>query len=297
MQMQSTRKSVISTGSLNIWSSLYLSHDSRSWVSLMNDFFLMLLHLLALQIVAKATKTSQMIPACKEFAWTCWQANVLYSWGAAQPWLLDSGCVVKLCFSSGNCRGISCWDAHSWVARAIALLLPHQGTARPRTTRRPWLQRPQKSQKTKSTGVLQCWLIQNIQKPRHIFLFKITKTQTEESQKLPKFANCLDRWMQRTSLSGAPEWLVGCCRRSLPPKVLGSGSLAPSHGTTHTGFEDGLRKDWEMLTNIEIIRLEPLGDVLSISSSSNATTTSANHLLLPSHSHRQNMAQCTAQLC
>lgn len=97
--------------------------------------------------------------------------------------------------------------------------------------------------------------------------------------------------MQGTSISGAPEWLVGCCRRSLPPKVLGSGSPAPSHGTNHTGFEDGLRKDWEMLTNIEIIRLEPLGDVLSISSSSNATTTSANHLLLPCHSHRQNMAQ------
>lgn len=84
-------------------------------------------------------------PAGKLMYWTrgvqrslgCWMCGEIAFFIVEKPWL-------QSCF----------WDAHSWVARAIALLLPHQGTARPRTTRRPWLQRPQKSQKTKSTGVL-----------------------------------------------------------------------------------------------------------------------------------------------
>lgn len=115
-------------------------------------------------------------PAGKLMYWTrgvqrslgCWMCGEIAFFIVEKPWL-------QSCF----------WDAHSWVARAIALLLPHQGTARPRTTRRPWLQRPQKSQKTKSTGVLTLfefdWLDWSKNQDTN-FYSKITKTQTEESK-------------------------------------------------------------------------------------------------------------------
>ena len=176
-------------------------------------------------------------PAGKLMYWTrgvqrslgCWMCGEIAFFLVEKLWL-------QSCF----------WDAHSWVARAIALLLPHQGTARPRTTRRLWLQRPE-------IGVL----IASIDPKTKAQKLRPKLRRVQEYwrvQKLPKFIEIrkmLGSMNARhicTSLSGAPEWLVGCCRRSLPPKVLGSGSLAPSHGTTHTGFEDGLRKDWEMLT-------------------------------------------------
>ena len=155
---QSTGKTVLNKGSPNILSSLYLSDDNRSWVSLMNDFSSWCHTFWFYKLQQKPPKhpkwsqpaRSLHEPAGKLMYWTrgvqrslgtkhhnhsatrwkCGTVKNMFFHGI--PWL-QSRRIGDRCF----------WDAHSWVARAIALLLPHQGTARPRTIRRLWLQRPE----------------------------------------------------------------------------------------------------------------------------------------------------------
>lgn len=142
--------------------------------------------------------------------WMCGMCGEIAFFIVEKPWL-------QSCF----------WDAHSWVARAIALLLPHQGTARPRTTRRPWLQRPQKSQRTKSTGVLTLfefdWFDWSKNQDTNFTNGSKSTLEYWRVQKLPKFIE-IRKLLGSMNATHISLWCTRVARWLLPPIVASKSS-------------------------------------------------------------------------
>lgn len=149
-------------------------------------------------------------PAGKLMYWTrgvqrslgCWMCGEIAFFIVLDPWYFVW---LQSCF----------WDAHSWVARAIALLLPHQGTARPRTTRRLWLQRPE-------IGVL----IDPIDPKTKAQ--KLRPKSRRHKLKSPKIAeihrNSQTAWIDECKLQGTSLWCTRVARWLLPPIVASKSS-------------------------------------------------------------------------